>query len=236
MQRRSIKTLGSVLFLLGVFLSLALALAAIWGDYEAMSYFFNGAGYGAFDSLNCPVLMSRTEVATISATFDNPSDAAIQPYYEVEVSATASSRDLEKQITVPPHTSRTVQWTVDANDLNLGSFILIKMDVLPVAGFSTREATCGVLLLNLAGPSGERIVGAVLAVSLLGILLGLGIRDSGERAATDKALSTQNGMRATGVAALLALLAGLMGWWLIGVLFMAGTMLLLAILLRLALS
>ena len=41
---------------------------------------------------------------------------------------------------------------------------------------------------------------------------------------------------ARGVAALLALLAGLMGWWLIGVLFMAGTMLLLAILLRLALS
>lgn len=236
MQRRSIKTLGSVLFLLGVFLSLALALAAIWGDYEAMSYYFNGAGYGAFDSLSCPVLMSRTEVATISARFDNPSDTAIQPYYEVQVSATASSRDLEKQIIVPPHTSRTVQWTVDASDLNLESFILIKMDVLPVAGFSTREATCGILLLNLAGPSGGEIVGAALAVGLLGILLGLGIREGGERAIDDKALSTQNGMRATGVAALLALLTGLMGWWLIGVLFMAGTMLLLVILLRFALS
>ena len=41
-------------------------------------------------------------------------------------------------------------WTVDAHDIDLGNFILVKVDVLPVAGYRTREATCGILVVPLA--------------------------------------------------------------------------------------
>jgi hypothetical protein len=229
MQTMSKRTWGSILYLLGVLLGLGLAIITIWSDYEAHAFYEEGAGYDRFGGLSCPVLMSLSEVSTISATFDNNDDQAIQPYYEVDIAATASTRHMEDQLTVPAKSSKTVSWTVSAADINLGSFILIKMDVLPVAGFSTREATCGIFAMNLGGLPGKLVAGAWLGASLLGMVIGLGLRETGEEPLSSKAKNLRNAMRAAGITTLLALLAGFMGVWLIGVLFVAITILLLVI-------
>ncbi len=134
MQAKSVRTLGSVIFFFGIFLGLALALVAIWGDFEGISYFYSGAGYPSYNGLNCPVLMTRSETGIVSASFSNPDSQEIEPYYEVTVSGPASMRKLEGQLSLPAHTSKSVQWKVDANDIDLGSFIFIDMQVLPVAG------------------------------------------------------------------------------------------------------
>jgi hypothetical protein len=234
MQTKSKHALGNVIFLVGMFIGLGMAIAAVWGDFEGMSYFYNGAGYDSFGGLICPVLMSRSDVSSVSASFDNPTDQEIKPYYKVNVSGRSTLRQIEDQVTVPAHGSRSVEWTVDANDIDLGYFIIMKMDVLPVAGYSTREATCGIIVLSLMGLTGGQIFGWALAASLLGIVLGLGLRESGNEIATGKALSFRNGMRAAGVAVSLAMLTGFVGSWLIGIVFCAISILLLIILLQFA--
>ncbi len=236
MQTRSKQALGTIIFIAGLFISLGLAVVAIWGDFEAMSYFYNGAGYRSFSGLNCPVLMSRGEVETVSATFDNGSNEVIQPYYRVEISGTSASRRLEDQVPVAAHSSKRVQWTVSASDVDLGLFVMVKMDVLPIAGYSTRESTCGIVVLNMGGLSGGQVLSGGIGLSLIGIVLGLGLRETARRSTGGKDLSVRNALRAAGVASLLGLLTGLMGWWLIGVLFSAMTVLLLVILLRMTVT
>lgn len=236
MQTKQRKKLGTAVFVAGVVLALGLAGVSIWGDYEAMSYFYTGAGYAGFSGLHCPALMSRGETPTISATLDNSSNDVVQPYYEVEISGIAGFRNIENQVMVPPHSKRVVQWTVSANDVDLGSLVMVKMDILPMAGYSTREATCGMAVLNLGGLTGGQIVGGALGISLLGILAGLVLREAGTEPTSSKDVSIRNGMRTAGVLACLALFAGLTGSWLFGVLFCALTVLLLVILLRMAVS
>ncbi len=236
MQTISKQALGTIIFLAGLFLGLALAVVAIWGDFEAMSYFYSGAGYPSFNGLSCPVLMSRAETGTVSATFNNPSNEEIKPYYQVEISGSVADRTLENQIPVAAHSSRTVMWTVNANDIDLGSFVLIKMDILPMAGYSTRETTCGIVVLNLGSLTGSQVLTWGVVLSLLGIVLGLVIRQIGQKDLPGRSLSIRNVMRAAGIVVCAALLAGLLGWWLLGLLLVAMTILLLVILLRMAVT
>jgi hypothetical protein len=232
MRTISKQALGTIIFLAGLLVGLALAGAAIWGDFEGMSYFYTGAGYPAFNGLRCPVLMTRGEAARVTAKFDNPSDEEIQPYYQVQVSGLAAVRSFENQVAVAPHASKTVEWTVDSNDVDLGRFIMIDMQVLHVAGVSTRESTCGIMVLGFPGLSGSQVLGAALAISLVGLALGLALREGRVEAIPGRDMTARNGMRAAGVAVSLAMLAGLMGSLLIGILFCAVTVLLLVILLR----
>ncbi len=236
MQTKQKQRLGTIIFLVGVFIALGLAGLTVWGDFEAMSYFFTGAGYPTFSGLSCPVLLTRGEVATVSVRLNNPSNEVIQPYYRVEISGIAGLRTLENQVPVAPHSSRTVQWTVSSQDVDLGIFVMVHMEILPMAGYSTREATCGAVVLNIGGLSGGQIVGGALVLGLLGIVLGLAITETGSAPVGGKDLSLRNGMRAAGVLVCLALFTALIGSWLFGTLFAVLTLLLLVILLRIAVT
>jgi hypothetical protein len=232
MQTKPVRTLGGVIFFFGIFLGLALSLAAVWGDFEGISYFYTGAAYPSFNGLNCPVLMTRSETGTVSASFVNSGGQEIEPYYEVTISGLTAMRKLEGHLSVPAHASKSIQWTVDASDIDLGFFIFNDMQVLPVAGYSTREDTCGIIVLNLTGLTGGQLFNITLAASLLGIAIGFGLWENTR--ATDRATNLARAMRTMGVAVLLALLTSIMGWWLPGLLFSVVTILLLVIILRLS--
>jgi hypothetical protein len=236
MQKLSRRTIGTLIFLAGQFIGIGLALTPIWGDFEGMSYFSNGAGYAPFGGLHCPILMAGSDTAAITATLDNRQDKEVQPYYEVEISGISETRSLEGQLTLAPHSSKTVQWTVDANDIDLGFFIIAKIDILPYAGNPLQEATCGIIVMNLGGLHSGQIFGWGLALSLIGMVFGLGLRETTEQTRTAKEGSTKNGLRATGITTCLAMLAAFQGWWLIGLILCAITILLVVILLRFAVS
>ncbi len=232
MKTTARRTAGTVIFLAGLALGLCMALVPIWANLEAASYFSSGADYAQFRGLHCPILMGRSDTATVTSTFNNPNSKAIQPYYEVEVSGAGETRSLEGQVLIPAYASRTIYWTVDVSDIDLGYFIMNKFDVLPFAGNPAREATCGIMVLDLAGLNGAQIFDWGLVLSLLGLVGGLALREASEGRASSKERSERNGLRAAGIAACLALLTGFMGWWLVGVVFFAITILLLVILLR----
>jgi hypothetical protein len=233
MQTRSIRTLGIIIFFFGILMGLLLSVTAVWGDYEGLSYFYTGAGYPSFNGLNCPILMTRSETGTVYASFDNSSDQEIEPYYEVTISGKASMRKFEGQFAVPAHSSKSIQWTVDAKDIDLGFFVFIDMQVLPVAGFSTREDYCGIVMLDLAGPTGEQVFDLTLAASLLSIVIGFGLWENAADRNIKAVGNLPRAMKTLGIMLLLAMLTSFLGWWLAGVLFGVLTILLLVINLRL---
>ncbi|HEX2696344.1 MAG TPA: hypothetical protein VHM28_01460, partial [Anaerolineales bacterium] len=177
MSDRTTRTPSNILYLLGVLLGLALAVLAIWAAFEGQSYFFTGATHEPFYGLHCPIFMTRPETGTITATFDNPSDQEMQPYYEVEISGPLA-RKFENQLSVPTYQSKTVEWTVDANDIDLGSFIFVQMQILPDGTHRTRQAVCGIFVLNVPGATGDTIFTLALILSLAGIVVGFTIQDN----------------------------------------------------------
>jgi hypothetical protein len=232
MTKVSRRTWGTLLFILGLALALAMAIAAIWGDFEAVSYFNTGANYAAFGGLHCPVILSQSEAAQVSATFDNPTDKASEPYYQVKMSGLVAPRSFENQLQLQPHSSTTVRWTVSTADEDLGSFVMVKITVLPFAGNPARAATCGMIVFNFGKLTGGEVLPVALVLSLLAIVGGLTLREGREQPESGKEGTLRNGMRATGVAVLLAVLTGFLGMWLVGLIFSAITILLSVILLR----
>jgi hypothetical protein len=233
MRIKSIRMLGGIIFFFGIFLGLVMSLAVVWSAFEGISYFYTGAGYPSFNGLNCPRFITRSETGIVNAIFDNPGSQEIQPYYEVAISGQTSTRTLEGQLPVPAHASKSVRWTVDARDIDLGFFVFIDMNVLPVAGYSTREDTCGIMVLNLSGPTGGQVFNLTLALSLLSIFIGLGLWENSVGTNGNGSLNLRRAMKALGIMVLLAMLTSFMGGWLAGLLFCVLTILLVFIILRL---
>ena len=232
MSTKPVHALGGAIYLLGVFLGLGLALVAVWSDYEGFSYFNSGAGYPAFNGLVCPILMTRSEKSVVTADFKNSTGQEFDPYYEVSISGPVSSRKLEGQLSIPAHSTKTIQVTVDSHDIDLGSFILVDMQVLPVAGYQTREDTCGIMVLDLTGPTGGQVFGLTLVMSLLGMVVGLGLWENNNRLNFNRCTNRHRALQAQGIAVLLALLTGLVGLWAVGLICCIIAILLLVINLR----
>lgn len=232
------RLLGSLLLLLGILLGLAISLASAWADFEGLSYFATGAGYSPLGAMRCPVLISSREIGLVRARFDNPTTAAIEPFYEIEVSGPVTSRQSEGRVVIPARASRQVEWAIDARDVDLSPFVFVKMDVLPLAGFPTREDTCGILVADLWGMGGNELSSLLLAASLLAMAGGVVLPALGltaQQAARYDAVAGSDSRRtaqALAVATTAAVLAGLEGWWLLAVVLSAVSLLLLVIALR----
>ena len=233
MQIKSKHTIGSIVFFPGIFIGLALAIAAIWADFEGLSYYYSGATYAQFNGLHCPVLMTRSETGTITTTFSNPSNQTYEPYYEMEIGGLLP-RNFEDQLSIPPHTTKSVKWKVDAHDIDLGFFIFAKLDTLPDAVYPSREATCGIVVLNVPGLSGNQIFWLLLAFALLGIFIGIMLWENANEPLTGKELNQKNAMQALAILVLLTMLAGFMGWWGPGIILCAVTLLFMVVMLRFA--
>lgn len=233
MNTKSKRNTANVLFLFGVLVTMALAGLMAWAAFEGLSYFATGAGYPPYGGMHCPILMSSSETGVVQAEFSNPTDQAAQPYYEVEISGIVQTRKVEGQITVPPSETRSVTWTVSAADVDLQPFVFVKMDVLPIGGNSTREDTCGILVAGLGGMPGTLALSISIALGVLCILIGMVLPAFGltrSEAAQFDGEASSNARRAgqaLSVACVCALLAGLIGWWLVATLLLAISVLLL---------
>jgi len=242
MLHRIARPAATGLFLLGVISTMALAAFTAWPGFEGLSYFATGAGYDPFGGMHCPILMSPRETGIVSASFANPTDDVMRPYYEVEISGRVASRQLEGQISVLPHASQSVTWTVNAGDIDLEPFVFVKMDVLPIGNHGTREATCGILVADVAGMSGSQALASGVGIGLLcllaGVLVpGLGLTPNEARQFDSEAsTNSRRALQALGVTSATALLASLMGWWLLATLLLAVSLLLLVMVLPYAAS
>lgn len=230
---KSPRILGSIIFFVGVVFAFALALISIWDVLEATHYFFTGATYEPFDGLHCPILITEGEQGTVAAVFNNPADQSNTFYYRVEISAEGLPRTIEDTVVVPAQGQERVQWLVDKNDIDLRFFIFVNVTVLPNALHPTRDATCGIAVLNVPGLTGGMVFAVALAISIAGIGIGLVIW---QRAGFDEAArNMRRALQVLGGVTLLAVLAGLMGWWLIGVVLLSIGVLLIFILVRIVL-
>jgi hypothetical protein len=180
------------------------------------------------------MMLAPAETGIVTAVFDNATDEEDNFFYQAEVSGTAyTTRQVEGKVTVPPHQSESTQITVDANDVDLLFFILVKLTVLPNAVRDAQEAVCGMVMVNFLGLTGAQIAMTGVFLSFLGMAVGLGLW---EQTSTKLDGGMPRVVQALGFTVLLAMLAASLSWWTIASVLAVITILLMLISLRFAVS
>jgi hypothetical protein len=196
-------------------MGLILSVIAIWNNLESTSYFFTGVKHDAFKGLRCPIMIAPSERGIVTAVFNNSTNEEDNFYYRAQISGKAfSTRTVENHITVPPHQAKSVRLTVDADDIDLLFFILIKVTILPNSVRSTQESTCGIMVANILGLTSSQISTSAIFLSFSAMAVGLGLWPQ----TSDKAGRGQRYIVPTlGFAVLFTLLAASMGWYAVAI-------------------
>lgn len=211
MNNRPFLILSRVFYFAGVVIGFVLSVVVIWNNLESTDYYFEGVKYPPFKGLRCPVMIAPTEKGIVTAVFNNPTNEEDNFYYKVEVSGKAfSTREIEDQIAVPPHQAKSFQFTVNARDVDLLFFILVKITIRPNSVHHTQEATCGIMVANILGLTGTQVSLAALFLSFSGIAVGLGLWQQTSPKA-DRGMPRV--VQTLGLVVLLTLLSASMAWW-----------------------
>lgn len=234
MNTKTLQTLGRAAFFLGVIIAFVLSVIAIWNNIESTSYYFRGVRYPPFPGLRCPLMISPTETGIVNAVFENPADKEDNFFYRAEISGKSySTRQVEGQIAVPPRETRSVQLTVDSNDVDLIFFILVKMSILPNALHKSQEAVCGIMLVNILGLKGTQISTIAIFLTFLGMAIGLRVW---QQTSTTSDSEIPRVVQALGFVVILAMFAASMSWWPVAIVLSVLTILLMVISIRLAVA
>jgi len=81
-KNKTIGILGVLIFSVGVLLGMALLAIVVWGDFESNMFDPSIKQDASLTTLRCPVMMTKPETATVTATFTNPlgkADRIIHP-------------------------------------------------------------------------------------------------------------------------------------------------------------
>jgi hypothetical protein len=230
------RILGGGLFAIGVVLGIVLFGVSAWAGIEAAFYGFEEMGGGRLNTLDCPIIMSKSDVGTIHATFKNPNDTAIHFMVRADFSNTGEFRTESSMLTLDPHQSKTVDWHMTSQDIDLGNFIFAQVSNFPAPSIPFRQATCGVVVVDIPQLTGGQIFTIVMIVIISGIVGGLSIWDYFGSPFSDKLLDTSRAMKTLGVLVMVGMLVSFQGSWLFGIIAFAGCVLAIGVIIGFILS
>lgn len=139
---------------------------------EASVYGFPRQAHAGLKGFSCPVLMTRREVGRIAFTISNTTDGKISPFIKFMASTPVLLEEHREDFDLAPGESRTLEWQVDADNIDLGQFIFAKVLVISAYPLPTREASCGIFVLDLP-IRGRETLWLLIAISLIGMGWGL---------------------------------------------------------------
>jgi len=212
------RTLGLYIFLAGVLLGMFFAALLTWADFEANLFDRpTDSKASRLGSLRCPILLNQQETGTVTATFSNPTDYAARRTVDANISHgfVILMREERTRIDLEPGEKRTLQWTISPEDAAWGQFILVHIETLRSGSLPSRSGSCGVLVSNLPFGTGTQITILIVAVSLLLMVIGTVLWRRGTEAQRKDLRTVDYLALALGPFTLSALIASMLGIWLV---------------------
>src|SRR5574341_162828 len=213
---RPLRFLGIILFLIGVVVGLALAGSAAWADHEASLFDIGNAerADGVLRPFTCPVLITTHEVGTVRTSITNSAEHPREFTVRTNISAgsIAGRRQDEQVIPLEPGQTAALDWQVEPEDAAWNRVIMIRLYAPRNFSIPPRTASCGILVIDAPVASGMIVAGAA-AISLIGMLGGLGLWISLNRPLVDRRQATGYAMMVVLGIVALSLLFSFLGLW-----------------------
>lgn len=229
MKNTALRTLSIIIFSIGVLTGMAFFVGATWADVESVFYGFNRYGNKLTSAMHCPVLITRDETGTVTATFKNTADQLVRPTVRFQASNIGTFRTETSQLSMEPGQEQTVEWTVTSADMVLDRFIFAKIFTFASYPMRDVEQTCGILVLDIPGLTGKQITIAFLAVGLVGTCAGSALWSAAHKPLKDHSLEAMRAMITLIATVALGLVSTLFAWWLLGVLLSALSLILVGV-------
>jgi hypothetical protein len=174
-RKVTLSLLAILLFMVGALTGMAYFGATTWANVEAAFYGFYSYGNQPTGAMHCPHLMAENETGIISVSFHNSSHITAGPMVELQVSAPFQFRTVDQDLTIPPGSTKTVRLRVTSADQDYKHFIFVKLATFRSYPLTEVEQTCGILVLDVVRITGMEITLISIALSLAGMLAGLGL-------------------------------------------------------------
>lgn len=141
----------------------------MWGEIEAS--FFN-AGLRSDEplrSLNCPAVITPSETAFVSGTFDNPSDRVVDMEIRTYVSAgyVTLMNEYITNFTLEPGESKRVEVPITAEEAAYDRIVMVRMHQMKRVPFPYMNASCGIVVVDVDGLTGSQFVALILGLGAL---------------------------------------------------------------------
>ena len=231
-RKKALRVLSVFIFSLGVLLGIALIGGLSWPNLEA-AFYFGGVKLAeeSFKTLQCPQVITSSEVGNVTATLTNRHAKSIDPLIRVEVSESdVMTRKVEMRPVIDPGTTEQVKWTITSDDMVFGSAILVKAFQLPTYKTPSREGTCGTLVVDLPFLSGSQVLGLAALICLLCLGGGITLMLAIQPPTRDNPLRASNAMLCLSGIILVGSILSYLGMWVFGLLTLVVAVLLIFIL------
>jgi hypothetical protein len=228
-KNKMIRTLGVPIFSVGVLLGMALSGIVVWGDFEASLFNVSMSGNAPLKTLRCPVMMTATEVGTVTATFTNPLERPVEFTIRAHITEgyVTLMREINSKLPLAPGETGTLEWPVTSDDAAYsGHLILVRVRLAAKYPLPSRHASCGILVVNLPYFTGNQVFAFAFAASLLSMVAGAGLWVVANRPLRGLGIDVTRAMGALAGCVVAGTIVGLLGWWVLGVLILAITVLL----------
>ena len=215
---RTLRVVGTILFTIGIVLGVVIFGLITWAKLE--SFFFFSNDYRAdqpYLSVVCPKVMTFSETKPVVVTLDNSSKTAISPPVQVYISHHGFFRVIQAKASLAPKQKQTLHWEVSADDIAMGHLVIVKVYVYPTAELKPRSGTCGILVVDMPGLSGNQVLALGLGLCGLCLAAWASIWFFLTGALNKRLPDTTSEMVTITVVVLLGIITSLMGAWVISV-------------------
>ena len=218
LPRELARPLGVLLFSIGLLLGMALFGAIVWADFEAVLFNPGLQQDAPLRSLRCPVMITRSETGTVTASVSNPLDRSTERYVRAHITDgyVTLMREVNRSVPLASGERQRLAWEVTADDAAFERFILVKVVLRGRYPFPSRQGTCGILVVGVPYLTGEQVFGLAFGASLLSMAGGLVLWLRASRPLGQRKRQAARAMGALGGSVLLGTTVGLVGWWLPG--------------------
>lgn len=218
MKQRTLHVVGSALFALGLVLGVAFFGSAVWADIEAFLFDASLRADARLTTLRCPVVVTSREVGEIRATFTNPLDRPIQPRVHIHVTDgyVTLMREEAVYLRLEPGETRQLRWQITTDNAAWDYFILARVYIHRAYPLPSRTATCGVLALDISFLTGAQVVLLVLTLTVLFLGGGFYLWQLAHQPLEGRRLQEARGRAAMIGLVILGTVAGMLGWWTLG--------------------
>jgi hypothetical protein len=227
-KTKLMRTMGTIFFSIGILAGMVMFILMNWAYFEAYFYF----GYippadESITTLRCPLLMTTADSGVVTIRLANNSDRDISPAIRTEISYYGAARSEKTNYPVAAGETRTLSWAVTSDDMVFGHLIMARITIPRTYTLPSRQNTCGTIVVSLPWLTGIELFAFWLALILVCLAVGWGLWLAGNRPLQADGMITLLAMAIFTVLVLLGIAAGCIGWWGVGLVCTAVSVLLL---------
>jgi hypothetical protein len=216
-KKKTLRTLGIIFFAAGILVGMVMFILMNWAYLEANFYFGTTAPADkSLTTLRCPLLMTTSDTGEVTIRLTNNTNRDLAPAISTDISYNDVSRSGRNNYPLAAGETRTLGWAVTSDDMVFGHLIMARVFVFSAFTMPSRTGTCGTVVVDLPGLTGTQLFVIVLGFILVCMTAGWGLWLAGSRPFQTDELITMRAMVFFTIALVPGLIAGFIGWWLVG--------------------